>query len=510
VKTARLPALLAVATFAPFAAAQATQDLTFASAGLTRAGRPDANERWNDVRVQSDGRIVVAGVSGVGLFGGPGEFLVGRYLSTGVPDPSFNGTGLVNVPLRGAKSVVVLPDQSLLVAGDGSLATQTLDGLVLAQSGSSPADIHIARLTPNGALDPTFGVAGLVRTDLTGGRIDTAERLVAFPDGRFWVVGAASGSGAETLTDWAITAYRANGTIETAFGTGGRVGISLGQAAGSATALDAVLVAGSVVIVGTSGPELVAARVNGTTGALDPSFGTAGLTRVSIQNGQPSSTLRGTSVIALPDGRLFINGNTTFFDSDPGELSNPFAYAVRLTSGGQIDPTFNAFPTFAYIASPGSSARLVGGRVLLSIASTNLIRLNENGSVDTSFSATGESGIFRPSTASAFVFDNLAVQNDGRLVVAGASLFTAPAPQLFQTDASIIRVNTGAAPPLCRIDFDVNNLREPADVFAFLTAYFNPSSPIGLIDFNCNGARSPADIFAFLTAYFANSCSACP
>jgi hypothetical protein len=64
--------------------------------------------------------------------------------------------------------------------------------------------------------------------------------------------------------------------------------------------------------------------------------------------------------------------------------------------------------------------------------------------------------------------------------------------------------------PSCRIDFNNNGTREPADIFAFLTAYFAPSTPVAQIDFNCNTTREPADIFAFLTKYFANDCAGCP
>jgi hypothetical protein len=64
---------------------------------------------------------------------------------------------------------------------------------------------------------------------------------------------------------------------------------------------------------------------------------------------------------------------------------------------------------------------------------------------------------------------------------------------------------TGTPPvrPPCRSDVNGDGVRTPADIFAFLTAYFaaDPAT-----DFNLDGVRAPADIFAFLNAYFA----ACP
>jgi trimeric autotransporter adhesin len=58
--------------------------------------------------------------------------------------------------------------------------------------------------------------------------------------------------------------------------------------------------------------------------------------------------------------------------------------------------------------------------------------------------------------------------------------------------------------PCCRADFDHSGVRERADVFAFLAAYFS-NDPIlaAQADVDNNGVRQPADIFAFLTAYLA-------
>jgi hypothetical protein len=54
--------------------------------------------------------------------------------------------------------------------------------------------------------------------------------------------------------------------------------------------------------------------------------------------------------------------------------------------------------------------------------------------------------------------------------------------------------------PRCRPDFNSDAVLAPADIFAFLTAFFagDPRT-----DFDNNGIRQPADIFAFLTLYFA-------
>jgi len=54
------------------------------------------------------------------------------------------------------------------------------------------------------------------------------------------------------------------------------------------------------------------------------------------------------------------------------------------------------------------------------------------------------------------------------------------------------------APPACPVDFDASGTRTVADIFAFLSAWFN-----GLGDFNLDGSTGVDDIFAFLSAWFA-------
>jgi hypothetical protein len=52
----------------------------------------------------------------------------------------------------------------------------------------------------------------------------------------------------------------------------------------------------------------------------------------------------------------------------------------------------------------------------------------------------------------------------------------------------------------CLADYTGDGVRSPADIFAFLNAYFAGNRTT---DFNRDGVRNPADIFAFLNTYFA-------
>src|SRR5512147_2605335 len=67
-------------------------------------------------------------------------------------------------------------------------------------------------LAAEGALDPTFGTNGVVVTDL-GGSSDTGLNIAVQTDGR--IIMAGSGN--------VIVRYNPDGTLDTSFGTGGKL-----------------------------------------------------------------------------------------------------------------------------------------------------------------------------------------------------------------------------------------------------------------------------------------------
>ena len=96
--------------------------------------------------LQSDGRIVVAGVASNGS---DGDLVVLRYTAGGVLDTTFGTNGIY----RHADGVATSSGSSVLVQADGTI-------LIGGQVGS---DAVILRLTSGGALDTTFGVMGAMR-----------------------------------------------------------------------------------------------------------------------------------------------------------------------------------------------------------------------------------------------------------------------------------------------------------------------------------------------------------
>jgi uncharacterized delta-60 repeat protein len=171
------------ATFYDFAAARylsnGTIDTTFGVAGKVHTDFGDQNfDRARSAALQPDGRIVAAGF-GISQNGGVQNFAVARYTSNGVLDTTFSRDGKTQIDFgnccQGATKVLLQSDGKIITVGGSN-------------GESSEDDFLLARLTPRGSLDPTFGVGGEVRTsfgDLNGG----ANGAALQSDGKIVAVG---------------------------------------------------------------------------------------------------------------------------------------------------------------------------------------------------------------------------------------------------------------------------------------------------------------------------------
>lgn len=149
--------------------------------GRSESGLNELPQGANAMAVQPDGKILVAGPGG-------GNFGVGRVGTGGSYDPGFgpNGNGQVAIDFGGndvATAMALQPDGKIVVAGtDG-------DGFA------------VARLMPNGALDPSFGTGGKSTVNFTG--VDIAQGIALQPDGKIILVGETGPAGG--TTDFAVT-----------------------------------------------------------------------------------------------------------------------------------------------------------------------------------------------------------------------------------------------------------------------------------------------------------------
>jgi uncharacterized delta-60 repeat protein len=133
------------------------------------------------VAIQADGKLVVAGESGgARVVCCPGfvhsdHFALARYNADGRLDPRFG---------RGGKVVTAFGSRSREAAR--AVAIQA-DGKIVA-AGSSQArntvEFALARYTPGGRLDSSFGHGGEVLTDFSSSSLDEASAVAIQADGR--------------------------------------------------------------------------------------------------------------------------------------------------------------------------------------------------------------------------------------------------------------------------------------------------------------------------------------
>ena len=174
----------------------------------------DGSPGTANAALQADGRIVVA-VS-FDTFG------VVRFLPNGQLDPSFGTAGVVRDPGRSPN--FNRAPQDLAIQSDGKI-------VVVGSAESIDAEhnfVALARFTPDGSLDATFGAGGNVHTPARQLSADTANVVLLQPDGKIVIGGTSVEQTEHPLPPRAILQrYNPNGSLDASFGQGGKIVFSL-------------------------------------------------------------------------------------------------------------------------------------------------------------------------------------------------------------------------------------------------------------------------------------------
>lgn len=240
----------------------------------------------------------------------------------GTLDSSYGASGIatagVGDNLEQLNSSVMQNDEKIIVAGQKGTGGPASDGAAV-------------RYNTDGTLDTTFGIAGLVTVDFYGlqdqftkARIDASSRIV--------LVGNAYDG---TNYHFAISRLNTNGTLDSTFGSGGKVTVPIG--ANTSYAADvAIQTDGKILIAGRatggSGTDFAIVRLN-ADGTLDTSFG-AGTGKALFDISSNLDFCRAVGVQS--NGKIILAGITH------GALFGFDFSLVRLNSNGTIDSTFNS------------------------------------------------------------------------------------------------------------------------------------------------------------------------
>ena len=194
-----------------------------------------------------DGKILLGG------YVRPNEWgyaAIVRLTPEGYLDASFSGDGIATFGIGGAcNGLVPLQDGSIMAAGSG---------------------VQVWRLLADGNLDPNFGSAGRVLLD-----IDTLSEIQVRPNGKFLVSGYRTQIPDANINSFFVS-LNPNGSLDTSFGTGGKVEIDAGGGVADYPRSTAIMPDGRIVVAGAvnevSGMRFPVFRLM-PDGTLDPSFG---------------------------------------------------------------------------------------------------------------------------------------------------------------------------------------------------------------------------------------------
>ena len=307
--------------------ANGSLDTSFGTGGLAVLPAEVGDSRYapSDLVIQPDGMIVM-----VGMESNQGNFTnvaVARFNSDGAPDfmRIFDKYDFPNNRYNGASAVAVQPDNKIVVSGDmmdndanqqltllrltqdgwtdksafgtngkgtvqvsipnfshssGALALQP-DGKIVAAGSivnddNKPVDGVLVRLLGDGSLDTSFGGTGIIIADF--GANEAFDDFVIQPDGKIIVEGKTASLDA---SDFLLVRYNSDGSLDTTFGTNGKVVTDLGNSADTAMGIARQLDS-RVVVIGSSGANAILARYE--TGAAGVT-NTASFKSVGVYDG---------------------------------------------------------------------------------------------------------------------------------------------------------------------------------------------------------------------------------
>lgn len=284
-------------------------------------------------------------------------------------------------------------------------------------------ELCFARFYPSGIIDSTFGTNGKTSVSMgpqqyIGGM---TPKIKTDQQGRFVAVNAGTGPGGSD--DIFMCRLDSTGIIDNSFNSTGSLFIDI---TGSNTWPDIVNAfdfdaSGNIYAVGATrnggsplNNDFAVVKIT-DSGLLDPTFDTDGKKLFNPTNAAEF----GRGLRVQPDGKIIIGGTAggkmfLFRIDSTGTYDNTF------NSNGQVTLTSVGSSSDMYDLTLDDSNRIVVGGVSSSNAA--VVRLNQNGTYDTTFAGVGRKLILIGGTTS--TLSSLAIDSNNAIVFAGSNTVT--------------------------------------------------------------------------------------
>ena len=349
--------------------------------------------------------------------------------SPGALDPSFGAGGKVITGITGnttTDNIAVQPDGKIILVSSTIL------------NGTGQRNFYIARFNPNGALDASFGVDGIVITHFS--QNEEAVDVAVQTDGRIVVVGNSSPSAAGGNSSCAVARYLPDGALDASFDGDGKTIIAVpGSASTQASAValqtDGRIVVAGYVSGGAGGFDFLVFRLT-AAGAPDTTFSGDGF---AVNNFGGIDVFR--DVVVQTDGKIVAAGNSDVSGSQDlalarydqsGTLDNSF------DSDGIVFTDFNSTLEAANSIALDQNGRIVAAGFTYNFATQSFnstaARYNPNGSLDTTFDADGKLTL-DIAPGSDDKADFAIIEAGGKIIIAGEAA----------GDLTVLRLNSGGS-----------------------------------------------------------------
>lgn len=360
-----------------------TLDGSFDDDGKVTTRFEDTSSTILGIDIHSDGTIVATGNS---VSGSIRNFAVARYNGDGSPDVSFDQDGKVITDINLQDSVFGVQTQE-----DGKIV---ICGHTLVDPFPFVSMVTV-RYNVDGSLDNSYDGDGIAVTAVPD--IHSSARAVLIqPDARIMAVGYTGFGGFIGVnTDILLARYQVNGQPDESFGADGVAVIEFGNASDMIFEM-AAQADGKVIAAGFSFDSAfrntTVARFN-VDGSLDTGFGSGGSVSTSV------SDLKGfladsfaNEVIVQPDGKILVSADTY--------VQGKFV-TIRYNGDGTPDNSFGNGGVSTISLSPEGGhawdmALLPDGKIVIvgasgiSAVEYLMIKLNADGTLDTSFGVDGK------------------------------------------------------------------------------------------------------------------------
>ncbi|MEM7345705.1 MAG: hypothetical protein AAF485_15790 [Chloroflexota bacterium] len=444
-------------------------DITFGGTGVvTTVAKSD----WNGgagMAIQPDDKIVFVGES-IGdrvtpFTNPPINLAIARYTKDGDLDPTFRGTGFFTTPIANTSGW----GKGVVIQDDGAIIATALTKKNTPFYHNSIYDLTLVRYKPNGDLDTSFNQTGIVTTTIDSSLVDNAG-VALQSDGKILVAGDyAIDSNNDAIL---IARYTTTGNFDSTFDSTGLITTPIGSRFRVAKIV--IQTNDKIVIVGTksdSAKSIITLTRYNKDGGLDTSFNGSGVVTVSL-----TYSARASDVAIQPDEKIVIVGSP--INSDASLL------IIRYSKNGILDTSFNGSgvvtasitQTLRYeaVAIQPDKKIIVAKSIIQNDADLAILRLNENGTFDTTFGNTGVVTTYLSSRID--IIRSVGLQSNGKIIAGAYSNggFPGIGEPSGYFDFALLRY---LGDPYLTLSKTVNTLTpQPNDLITYTLTINNPST----------------------------------